>query len=312
MISQNQFSPNPDESDINELFQELIAHGSSLFGVGVHETTNDASRRTMIHKHWHREMEILYIKTNGLLVDIGTESFVGEEGDIFFIPSNLLHSAMQKDGLGSTFYAIVFDMNFLSSFGMDRIQQQYLGPLQKSPGKFVYHFKSKDPQYNQIQQLVKQIIDAFGNQLPGFELLIKGLLYQFIYYLSNHISTTAFTEESPQDVLVAIRIKQILSYIEEHYTLPISLKAIAKEVDLSEQYFCRFFKKYFHTTFNSYLTQYRLNRAEVLLKHTQMPIIEVAMAVGFESANYFTIVFKKNKGQTPSEYRETEKLATES
>lgn len=300
---ENKFTPNPTKEDINELFQELVAHGTPLFGLSVHKTANDATRNIMIHKHWHKELEILFIEENDLFVEIGTQTFIGQQGDIFFIPGNLIHTAFQKDGKNTTFYAIVFDIAFISSFGSDSIQQQYLEPMQKHPERYVHQFKHSTQDYQNVKNVFQSIIDAFLKKEQGYELRIKSDLYEFFYLLIQQISSSSQPSLTQADKLAAIRVKKILAYIEANYALPIYIRTIAAELSLSEQYFCRFFKKYFHMSFNSYLTQYRLNRGEILLQHTDLPVIDIALATGFESANYFTVVFKKKYGITPTAYR---------
>ena len=65
------------------------------------------------------------------------------------------------------------------------------------------------------------------------------------------------------------------------------------------------FKKSVGVNFVDYLTELRINAAKDLLKDPFLTMSEVASMVGYESANYFTRVFKKNTGITPTEYRRT-------
>ena len=77
----------------------------------------------------------------------------------------------------------------------------------------------------------------------------------------------------------------------------------AGSVSLSREQFCRFFKKSFRSTPISYLNRFRINRSMALLKETSLPVIDIAIAVGFDSSNYFAISFRKATGMTPSQYR---------
>jgi AraC-like DNA-binding protein len=297
------FNKNPSENDIDELFQELIPHGTPLFGVSVYETVNDTTREIMIHKHWHPELEILYAKENGLILELDSQIYHLEPGEIAFIPPGMIHSALQANQERSTFYAVVFDFSFISSYGMDIVQQQYLEPIRDSPETYIHIFKKGQENHSIIQMGLTQIIEAYEKGKKGFELLIKGELCRFFYYLVEAINEEPNVPKKQSDIINSIRIKKILTFINQNYQNKIYLKEIADELAISQQYFCRFFKKNFHMAFNTYLTQYRINRAEVLLQRTMLSVIDVAVTVGFDSANYFTFVFKEITGKTPSDYR---------
>ena len=100
------------------------------------------------------------------------------------------------------------------------------------------------------------------------------------------------------------RYKTIVSYIEEHYSDPISLQQIADTIPCNPQYLCRFFKTIAGITPIQYLIQYRIKRASFLLTNTSQPVLEIAMDCGFENFSYFIRKFKEILGCTPKEYRE--------
>ena len=72
---------------------------------------------------------------------------------------------------------------------------------------------------------------------------------------------------------------------------------------MSSFYFSRFFRTAYNRTFLEYLTSYRIERAEELLRQTDIPVREIAPRVGYTDANYFTKVFKRHCGCTPTDYR---------
>lgn len=73
---------------------------------------------------------------------------------------------------------------------------------------------------------------------------------------------------------------------------------------MSVSYLCVFFKKYTKKTLNDYLTEVRIANAKILLKDNRKKLYEIATSVGFTDANYFSTLFKKITGMTPSEYKE--------
>ena len=75
--------------------------------------------------------------------------------------------------------------------------------------------------------------------------------------------------------------------------------------NMSPSRFCHEFKATFAVTFVEYLAQYRMEQAKRLLVNPTMPVADVAVAVGFNDPSYFTRVFRKQEGVSPSEYRAT-------
>ena len=83
----------------------------------------------------------------------------------------------------------------------------------------------------------------------------------------------------------------------------VSLDQAAEAMGMSSFYFSRFFRTSYNQTFLEYLTAYRIDRAVELLQQTDIPVREIAVRVGYTDANYFTKVFKRHLGVTPTEYR---------
>lgn len=94
-------------------------------------------------------------------------------------------------------------------------------------------------------------------------------------------------------------------WLEHHYTEDISLESAAESMGMSSFYFSRLFRTSFNKTFLEYLTAYRVERAEQLLASTDIPVREIAPRVGYADSNYFSKVFKRQTGQTPTEYRQS-------
>lgn len=95
---------------------------------------------------------------------------------------------------------------------------------------------------------------------------------------------------------------QVLDYIHENYNKDISLKVIAGEFYVNSSYLGQMFKKEAGQLFSTYLNEYRIEKAKILLKTTKMKASHIAKEVGYSDANYFYKVFKKYTGVYPSEY----------
>ncbi len=95
----------------------------------------------------------------------------------------------------------------------------------------------------------------------------------------------------------------IRSFIEENYMYDISMQELARRMNYSEPYFCKLFKQYFNQNFTAYLTEYRIAEAKKLLEQPTVNVKDVGKAVGYSDSNYFTKVFRRITGQSPTEYR---------
>lgn len=99
-------------------------------------------------------------------------------------------------------------------------------------------------------------------------------------------------------------LEEAKNYIEHHYVdEDISLNSTAASVNLSANHFSRIFSQEMGQTFVEYLTSVRMERAKELLRTTSMKSAEIAYAVGYKDAHYFSYLFKKTQKVTPREFR---------
>lgn len=84
----------------------------------------------------------------------------------------------------------------------------------------------------------------------------------------------------------------------------LSLPMVCKHLNVSASYFCLQFKNHTGMTFTEHLTQVRLNKARELLWQTTLKTYEIADRVGYKDSHYFSLMFRKTTGETPTEFRE--------
>ena len=123
--------------------------------------------------------------------------------------------------------------------------------------------------------------------------------------LCELISTAIENVRSVQktDSIVHSQKDVIKDYIDRNYKKDISAKDVAGILGYSDVYFSKVFKQLFDDNFINYLTKIRIDRAKLLLKDVSFNIKEVGKSVGYADSNYFTKVFKRSIGMSPSEYR---------
>ncbi len=116
---------------------------------------------------------------------------------------------------------------------------------------------------------------------------------------------SSFADETRdgEEIASNIIVGEVTRYIENNYKEDIALQDVAGLFGYSDVYFCKLFKQNFGKNFITYLNEFRMDKAKELLADPQINIKDVSIESGYRDANYFTRVFKRMVGMTPSEYR---------
>lgn len=100
-------------------------------------------------------------------------------------------------------------------------------------------------------------------------------------------------------------IEDAKKYISANYQRDISLDEISKQLNISPYYFSKLFKEEVGENFIEYVTAMRIGKAKEMLKDIDRSIKEVGICVGYSDPNYFSRIFKKYEGMTPTEFRDS-------
>lgn len=104
---------------------------------------------------------------------------------------------------------------------------------------------------------------------------------------------------------IKVILRKAIDYINGHYAQPVTLNEVAEHTFVTTFYISRMFKKELGTSFVDYLNEIRVEKAKELLKDVKYKSYEVASLVGISDPHYFSRLFKKYSGVSPSEYRLT-------
>lgn len=126
--------------------------------------------------------------------------------------------------------------------------------------------------------------------------LLSGLLAELMGQCWNG-------NQSPEMMLHMNDWKNVKEYIDEHYFEEINLDSLATVFCVNKYHLVRKFKETFGSTVNQYITNERVTHAKELLRFTDYTITEIGTKIGFNDGAYFTRVFKKEEGISPSEFR---------
>lgn len=279
--------------------KEMVAHGTQDFRMSVHTTNVEKGMHIALYYHWHDELEILHVTKGNLRFILGQEEHHLCEGDILCITKGVPHMAYRMDEEELEYHAVLIHLDFLASQENDIIQKCYILPVFWG-WTHIPHYILKDGQnHKEMVLILKKIYEYYGQLNRGYELMIKGLLFQFMYYLMQTADETRAGKNPYQEEWV----RNMLYFIKENYQEKITLQDMAAYVHMSNGHFCRSMKKTFQLTPVEFLSHYRVTKAVRLIETTKKKMTEIAYEVGFQSFNRFHISFKQVMECTPIQYR---------
>ncbi len=251
------------------------------------------------HWHFHPEYEIVYISKGKGKRHIGNHISFYEGGDLIFLGPNLPHYGFSS-GLNQKHYEVVVQMkadflgeHFLNKPEMFAIKQlfersktglTFYGNIKKEVGKRLYRMCQME-QFQKLMELLS-ILNSMAHTEEVNKLNIKSLSI----------------EVSAQD---RDRMDIIYSYVQEHYREQITLAQIAKEVNMTEPAFCRYFKKLTNVTFTNFVNEFRITQACQLLQEDNRTIATICHECGFNNLSHFNKAFKNVTQLSPSAYRKS-------
>lgn len=153
-----------------------------------------------------------------------------------------------------------------------------------------------------------QNVDDIGYEvkLPKFDEWLDrvcfNMLTESVDYTAERFGYLLDILQEHTDGRYSRKVREAMTYIREHYTEDVGLNEIALRLDVSSIYLSHLFKKEVGITFSAYITKLRIERAKELLRQGDKKIYEISEAVGYQTVQYFSKVFKKETGKTPGEF----------
>ena len=284
-----------------ENFQETKKHSETIFPFNTYLCSIPLDF-TEVPIHWHNEMEIIYIKKGKGNIILDFESHYVEAGDIIVVIPGQTHGISQLNDYSMEYENIIFELDMFIPKYYDGLEVKYFNPLLSGDLIFNHIITRDDIDYALLADCLNRADNLCSMDFPkGYELAIKGYMYEFFYHLNNMCESRALIKAEPSKNID--KIKDVIKYIETNYQHAITIDEIAGVCNFSSSHFMKYFKKVMGTSFIDYLNEYRLSMASRLLLPTSDNILEIAAECGYDNLSYFNRLFKKKFGVTPSAYR---------
>ncbi|MGY3480955.1 helix-turn-helix domain-containing protein [Staphylococcus cohnii] len=248
--------------------------------------------------HYHDHYEIFFSLSGNLRYTIEGQSFNLEVGSMLIIPPYEFHRLdEQMDGHAERI-GLRFDAKILNELSVENCDLSVC--FDKYSSKFKYLLQLSEYQKRELYYLLQGLINEQDNQTFGKDLAARSLLTQFLIILNR----TAIENEGIVDYSddpSSHLVRQVLDYMELHYSEVISLEQLENKFFVSRHKITQQFTKLVGYPPYRYLLNLRLRNAQRLLKKGENPQ-QVATNCGFTDYSNFYRRFKTSYGCSPREF----------
>ncbi len=265
-----------------------------------------------------RENLLIIINNGRCSITCNNKTYELQKGDIFFIPKDCsyIRTPINSEMCDMTYIHFLFDDDCSECDNIDKIKNtlislknqaetEMLGGDRCSFGNIICIGNKnhlKDKKRTQLRDTLKELSKHSGINKSFLNSLS---LCKILTLLSNEVIYKILTDSNTDNVItIPKKLRRCIDYISRNYTSNITLDELAEYSNVSKQQLIRYFKATLNTTPTQYITDFKITRAkEMLFYHSELTINEIALELGFDNQHYFSKVFKKITGETPSDYR---------
>ena len=251
--------------------------------------------------HWHRQVELFYMKSGSLEYTTPHGTWLFTEGMGGMVNSNVLHRSRPFSMKNENIQLLhIFDPALLSGGHGNRMERDYILPLVTDQSTEVILLR---PEETEEKEIINRLRDAFelSEGQWGYEFALRESLTQIWLRLLKLVQPDQQGKEIR--TMADEKIKQMMIYIHEHYRESISVEQLAESAYVSKRGCFRLFQENLHMSPVEYMRNYRLQRACQMLADQRKSITEIAQECGFGTSSYFGRLFRKERGCTPEQYR---------
>lgn len=284
---------------VDENGKELLTYGTSQFPIAFFD---DDLTVVSVSYHWHDEFEFVIITDGCVHTRIAGKEFSLQAGDGYFTNCGVLHAETLQTPTGHQ-HAMVFSPGVIAG-EQDLVWITYVEPILQNRSLPFVRLTSCVPWQKEVLRLADLAWNHGAYEKKDYPLHVRFCLSLAFSMLADHAAELEVEfQDSEKYRRDELRIKKALSFIEQNYDSGITIESIAASANISVSSCLRLFKAVLGTTPIRYLVKVRLQKAAEALKHRENKTIsEVAYSCGFSDASYFNKCFRKEYGNTPSEY----------
>ncbi len=264
--------------------------------------TNDFSNTSKRWDHYHDFYEIYYYLGNEMNYFIDNKVYSISNNDMVFIQPYLFHRTVYKPGSEKSRILILFHPKLLQQISIlenDEFSHKVRDFFLTKKKFSLQSEKSKKLLYDAVMHLYNASVMNSSYKAIKMQCALIELFTTICDLSSDETVENSTPMLSPKEKLVY----NVIRYINENYTLDITLDAICEKLFVSKYHLCHTFKEITGVTVIHFINKKRLSEAERLLRYSTLSITEVCHSVGFNSVGHFINLFSKNYNCTPNAFR---------
>lgn len=272
-------------------------------GIAVEHMVRPAAYN-MRCNHFHPQYEIYLLLHGKRQIIYENQAYFLEEGNLALIDSGRIHMTLSLPDSSNLYYErIILYINKEKIDEYDRIFPELKMGSYFKQHEGIYTLSSEER--NQIMQMFEIIEQELDGEQDKSRILIDLAIIRFFinFWRLNKpaaLSPGRFERQSKGKFSIAHEVSE---YISAHFCEQIPLEKLAKKFGVSESYLSRSFKDVVGVGIREYVNILRIRKAQEMLDDSKLSVLEIAEAVGFDSANYFGRVFQNHLAISPSQYR---------
>jgi AraC family transcriptional regulator len=194
------------------------------------------------------------------------------------------------------------------SIGQRRFERQIYPLLRGGSLELAVRFNVRD---SQLEYLLRGLLAIAQEGSQGDAMVGDLLVNAICIRLARHFSVSQADVPAPRGGLPAARLKRVIEFIDANLDKNIRLGTLADTADMSLYYFATLFRQSLGVSPHQYIIGRRVERAKQLLRHTNLSLLDVSLALGFEHQNNFARTFRRVMGLSPRTYRDSRTLTSE-
>lgn len=242
--------------------------------------------------HVHSFYEVCYVFDGRGTFFIHHQAHDVQAGDIFIARPSEYHEIISSEDapLGIYFWAY--------TLSIDETDNEIVNLLRayRTSSAFL------SQQVGQIPQLFDLLVDEIKRREAGYVQSIRALTLKLLLETARSVTNVSANTTLEHDMHSAV-VRKVIQYLKDNYHQSIQIRDIAAQVHMSERHVSRLFLNGTQKTIKTYLTDLRLDRACQLLLNDDIPITEVALQTGYPDMRYFSTLFRRQFGITPTAFR---------
>ena len=279
------------------MYRETIDYNISDTPIFVSFENQDNDRVITFDWHFHKEIEMTYLKTSSKEVYANNKLYRLSAGDIIFINGQVPHKTVSYNK--AEFVLIQFcpyrkEIDEIFPFTSFFVKQAENGVVVIKKGTELNEI---------IKSIMLQIENEFHKKDFCFDKFIDAYISQISACLYREKILAEGNEKLFTDTASVQKIIPVIKYINAHFSEQLTLGRLSEIISVDKAHLCRVFKTLTKSTLSEYINFVRILRAEQLLLNTDKLILEICEETGFSSVSYFAKVFKEKNGITPKKYR---------